>query len=100
MSAPTPIWSSRYFMQAKFTPHASMVPMAATSDQSKIALFMKSESPLVARAAVRALTASKIRELYNEGVGRKDVLAFWVGEPDQATPDFIRQAGIDSIEAG
>jgi aspartate/methionine/tyrosine aminotransferase len=61
---------------------------------------MKSESPLAARAAVRALTASKIRELYNEGVGRKDVFAFWVGEPDQATPDFIRQAGVDSIEAG
>jgi aspartate/methionine/tyrosine aminotransferase len=61
---------------------------------------MKPESPLAARAAVRALTASKIRELYNEGVGRNDVLAFWVGEPDQATPGFIREAGIASIEAG
>jgi len=65
---------------------------------------MKSESlpftAIAAREAVRALTASKIRELYNEGVGRKEVLAFWVGEPDQPTPDFIRQAGIDSIEAG
>jgi aspartate/methionine/tyrosine aminotransferase len=78
--------------------------MAAISDQSKMSRFMKSESlPLstvAARDAVRALTASKIRELYNEGVGKKDVLAFWVGEPDQATPDFIRQAGVDSIEAG
>jgi len=66
--------------------------------------FMKSESPpfpaVAARAAVRALTASKIRELYNEGIGKKDVLAFWVGEPDQPTPDFIRQAGIESIDAG
>jgi len=65
---------------------------------------MKSESPpfpaVAARAAVRALTASKIRELYNEGIGKKDVLAFWVGEPDQPTPDFIRQAGIESIDAG
>ena len=74
--------------------------MAAISGQSRITRFMKSESPLAARAAVRALTASKIRELYNEGVGRKEVLAFWVGEPDQATPDFIREAGIASIEAG
>jgi len=74
--------------------------MAAISDQSKISRFMKAESPVAARAAVRALTASKIRELYNEGVGRKEVLAFWVGEPDEATPDFIRQAGVDSIEAG
>ena len=61
---------------------------------------MKPETPLSARAAVRALTASKIRELYNEGIGRSDVMAFWVGEPDEPTPQFIRQAGIDSIGAG
>jgi aspartate/methionine/tyrosine aminotransferase len=61
---------------------------------------MKPESPLSARAAVRALAASRIRELYNEGAGRSDVLAFWVGEPDEPTPQFIRQAGIDSIAAG
>jgi aspartate/methionine/tyrosine aminotransferase len=61
---------------------------------------MKPETPLAARAAVRALTASKIRELYNEGIGRSDVLAFWVGEPDEPTPQFIRQAGVDSIDAG
>ena len=28
------------------------------------------------------------------------MLPFWVGEPDEPTPDFIRQAGIDSIAAG
>jgi len=61
---------------------------------------MKVESPLSARAAVRALTASKIRELYNEGVGRSDILPFWVGEPDEPTPEFIRKAGMDSIAAG
>jgi aspartate/methionine/tyrosine aminotransferase len=52
------------------------------------------------RAAVRALTASKIRELYNAGLGQKNVLPFWVGEPDEPTPDFIRKAGTDSIAAG
>ena len=61
---------------------------------------MKSETPLSARAAVRGLAASKIRELYNEGIGRTDVLAFWVGEPDEPTPDFIRRAGTQSIAAG
>jgi aspartate/methionine/tyrosine aminotransferase len=61
---------------------------------------MKPETPLHARAAVRALAASKIRELYNEGIGRDDVLAFWVGEPDEPTPEFIRKAGSDSIGAG
>jgi aspartate/methionine/tyrosine aminotransferase len=49
---------------------------------------------------VRALTASRIRELVNEGVGRRDILAFWVGEPDLPTPDFIRKAGADAIAAG
>jgi aspartate/methionine/tyrosine aminotransferase len=61
---------------------------------------MKSESPLAARDAVRALTASKIRELYNEGLGNPNVLPFWVGEPDEPTPEFIRKAGTDSIAAG
>jgi aspartate/methionine/tyrosine aminotransferase len=61
---------------------------------------MKFETPLTARAAVRSLTASKIRELYNEGIGRSDILPFWVGEPDEPTPEFIRRAGIASIEAG
>jgi aspartate/methionine/tyrosine aminotransferase len=57
-------------------------------------------SPLTARAAVRALTASKIRELYNAGIGNPNVLPFWVGEPDEPTPDFIRKAGSDSIAKG
>src|SRR5688500_5966224 len=60
---------------------------------------MKSEH-LTARAAVRNLTASKIRELYNAGLGKPDILPFWVGEPDEPTPDFIRKAGTASIAAG
>jgi aspartate/methionine/tyrosine aminotransferase len=56
--------------------------------------------PIAARPAVRALGASKIRELVNAGFGREDVLPFWVGEPDEPTPEFIRRAGIASIEAG
>ena len=61
---------------------------------------MKPETPLNARPSVRALTASRIRELVNEGLGNPDVLAFWVGEPDLPTPEFIRKAGTDSIAAG
>jgi aspartate/methionine/tyrosine aminotransferase len=49
---------------------------------------------------VRALTASRIRELVNEGLGNPDVLPFWVGEPDLPTPDFIREAGTASIARG
>ncbi|MEO8718431.1 MAG: aminotransferase class I/II-fold pyridoxal phosphate-dependent enzyme, partial [Burkholderiales bacterium] len=60
----------------------------------------ESPDPIAARAAVRDLTASKIRELFNAGIGRKDILPFWVGEPDEPTPEFIRRAGIASIEEG
>jgi aspartate/methionine/tyrosine aminotransferase len=61
---------------------------------------MKFETTLGARAAVQALAASRIRELYNEGIGRKNILAFWVGEPDEPTPEFIRKAATESIGAG
>jgi len=55
---------------------------------------------IAARSAVRSLAASKIRELFNSGLGRTDILPFWVGEPDEPTPEFIRKAGMDSIAAG
>jgi aspartate/methionine/tyrosine aminotransferase len=59
--------------------------------------------PLVsanARTAVQQLRASKIREVANAGMERKDVAAFWFGEPDEVTPDFIRQAAVDALAAG
>ena len=56
--------------------------------------------PPLARDIVQGLRASKIREVANAGMDRDDVLAFWFGEPDEVTPDFIRQAGIDSLNAG
>ena len=52
------------------------------------------------RQALHNLEASKIREVANAGIGRDDVLAFWFGESDEATPDFIRQAAMDSIQQG
>ena len=60
----------------------------------------RSPSEATARAVVRDLRASKIREVANAGMARDDVLAFWFGEPDEVTPQFIRQAGIDAINAG
>ena len=52
------------------------------------------------RQAITQLQASKIREVANAGLGRSDVLAFWFGESDEVTPDFIRQAAIDSLQQG
>jgi aspartate/methionine/tyrosine aminotransferase len=55
---------------------------------------------LAARPAVQQLRSSKIREVANAGMGKKDVIAFWFGEPDEVTPDFIRQAGIEALRRG
>ncbi|OOG55998.1 pyridoxal phosphate-dependent aminotransferase [Polaromonas sp. C04] len=52
------------------------------------------------RQAIQNLEESKIREVANAGMGRSDVLAFWFGESDEVTPDFIRQAAIDSLQRG
>ena len=53
-----------------------------------------------ARSAVRALAASQIREVANEGMGGPNVLAFWFGEPDEVTPSFIRDAASASLARG
>jgi aspartate/methionine/tyrosine aminotransferase len=52
------------------------------------------------RQTIQNLEESKIREVANAGMGRADVLAFWFGESDEVTPDFIRQAAIDSLQRG
>ena len=53
-----------------------------------------------ARSIVRELRASKIREVANAAMGDPDVLPFWFGEPDEVTPDFIRAAAIEALNAG
>ena len=52
------------------------------------------------RQAIIDLQASRIRDVANAGLGRSDVLAFWFGESDEVSPEFIRQAAIDSLQKG
>lgn len=52
------------------------------------------------RQVIAELPGSKIREVANAGLGRSDVLAFWFGESDEATPDFIREAAVRSLHDG
>jgi aspartate/methionine/tyrosine aminotransferase len=54
----------------------------------------------VARPVVQSLGASRIREVANAGIGLADILPFWFGEPDQITPDFIRDAAKEALDAG
>ena len=52
------------------------------------------------RQAIQNLEESKIRDVANAGLGRSDVLAFWFGESDEPTPQFIRDAAAKSIADG
>jgi aspartate/methionine/tyrosine aminotransferase len=52
------------------------------------------------RSTILNLEESKIREVANAAMGRSDLLAFWFGESDEVTPDFIRQAAMDSLQKG
>ncbi|WP_374566619.1 pyridoxal phosphate-dependent aminotransferase [Ideonella sp.] len=53
-----------------------------------------------ARDNVRALRSSQIREVANAGLGVPDVLAFWFGESDRVTPQFIRDAAAAALGQG
>ena len=57
-------------------------------------------SSATARPEVLALRTSQIREVANVGMARKDILKFWVGESDQPTPAFIREATAKALLAG
>jgi len=52
------------------------------------------------RDTIARLPASKIREVANAGMGRGDVLAFWFGESDEVTPEAVRHAAAQSLQAG
>jgi len=52
------------------------------------------------RRVIRDLPGSKIREVANAGMGRDDILAFWFGESDEPTPEFIREAAVQSLRDG
>ena len=52
------------------------------------------------RQVIEDLPGSKIREVANAALGRDDVLAFWFGESDEPTPDFIREAAVRSLAEG
>jgi aspartate/methionine/tyrosine aminotransferase len=52
------------------------------------------------RTVIEQLPASQIREVANAALGRSDVLAFWFGESDEPTPQFIRDAAMRSLAEG
>lgn len=52
------------------------------------------------RTSLDALPASRIREVANAALGREDIVKFWFGEGDLPTPEFIRAAAKQALDAG
>ncbi|KKB12454.1 aspartate aminotransferase [Devosia geojensis] len=52
------------------------------------------------RPEVVELTSSSIRDIANAGMGRTDIAAFWFGESDLPTPQFIVEAGMAAMARG
>src|SRR5439155_4659696 len=74
--------------------HSSFATLSPVNDRAP------ATHDLGARRVVRALVASQIREVANAGMGDPDALPFWFGEPDEVTPEHIRNAAVASIAAG
>lgn len=75
-------------------------PSSPVSVSSEWPIEPPGEAAAGARAAVRALRASQIREVANAGFGVPDVLPFWFGESDRVTPPFIREAAAEALGRG
>ncbi len=54
----------------------------------------------VVRPAIAEMQTQRIGEVSRIGIGNPDVIPLWFGEPDLDTPEFIRQAAIDAMQAG
>ena len=52
------------------------------------------------RAEISNLATSRIRAIANAAMGRENIAAFWFGESDRPTPDFIREAAMASLGRG
>ncbi|MFC6490596.1 aminotransferase class I/II-fold pyridoxal phosphate-dependent enzyme, partial [Nitratireductor sp. GCM10026969] len=52
------------------------------------------------RGQARAAPRSGIISVVEHARGRADLIPLWVGEGDQPTPDFIREAAAQSLTAG
>lgn len=51
------------------------------------------------RPAIAALEGSLIREVAEANIGRDDVIPLWFGEPDEPTPQFIKDAASAALAA-
>ena len=53
-----------------------------------------------ARPSVQQLKPSLIRKLANQAMGSDNIIPLWFGEPDQSTPEFIREAAKAALDEG
>ena len=50
------------------------------------------------RHTIETLDGSLIRQVAESNIGRDDVIALWFGEPNEPTPDFIKQAAVAALD--
>ena len=55
--------------------------------------------PRLMRPEIERLGESLIRDVAEANIGRAGVIPLWFGEPDTATPDFIKQSAVRALEA-
>ncbi len=55
--------------------------------------------PRLMRPEIERLGESLIRDVAEANIGRAGVIPLWFGEPDTATPEFIKQAAVRALEA-
>jgi len=65
-----------------------------------VATSLSPASTTLPRREVVELTSSSIRDIANAGMGRTDIAAFWFGESDLPTPQFIAEAGMAAMARG
>ena len=56
--------------------------------------------PAPLRPEIASLETSRIQQIFDLGLGRKDLIPLWVGEGDQPTPSFICNAATQAMKDG
>ena len=61
--------------------------------------MLDAATPRLMRPEIERLGESLIRDVAEANIGRAGVIPLWFGEPDTATPDFIKQSAVRALEA-
>ena len=72
---------------------------SAQAPGARPAALPETAAPRPMRPEIERLGGSLIRAVAEANIGRGDVIPLWFGEPDTATPDFIKEAAVRALAA-